>query len=401
MRAVLDDWLFWARRDQLPPPGAWRTWLYLGGRGAGKTRAGAEWISLRARRGMAQRIALIGPTFHDVREVMVEHGLRSLANERPCYEATRRRLVWANGAEAYCFSAEDPESLRGPQFDTAWCDELAYWARPDETLSTLGHGMRLGRPLTLVTTTPRPIPALKRLAAAKDTVMTRASTWSNAVHLAPDFVTAMNERWSGSVRDRQELFGDLIDDPIGAMWTRALLESRRDAAAHEFDRIVVAVDPPVSVGANADACGIVAAGRYEADGEQRAVVLADASTQGLAPLEWAKRAADLADALGADCIVAEGNNGGELVRTMLKLAAPHIPVRMAHARDNKRGRAEPVHALYASGRVAHKAVMPGLEDEMCAFGSEGFKGSPDRLDALVWAISDLLMSGSDPRVRGL
>lgn len=371
----------------------------MGGRGAGKTRAGAEWISLRVRSGLSKRIALIGPTFHDVREVMVEHGLRALSGERPAYEATRRRLVWSNGAEAYCFSAEDPEGLRGPQFDTAWCDELAYWAKPEEALATLAHGMRLGRPLTLVTTTPRPIAALKRLAAAKDTVMTRASTWSNVAHLAPGFVAAVNERWTGSVRDRQELMGDLIDDPAGAMWSRALLESRRDAAAHNFDRIVVAVDPPVSVGPNADACGIVAAGRYEADGEQRAIVLADASAQGLAPLAWAKRAADLAESLGADCIVAEGNNGGELVRTMLKLAAPLMPVRMVHARDNKRGRAEPIHGLYATGRVAHRAAMPELEDEMCAYGGDGFKGSPDRLDALVWAISDLLMSGAEPRVR--
>lgn len=269
----------------MPPLGDWRTWLLLGGRGAGKTRAGAEWVSLRVRRRLSGRIALIGPTFHDVREVMVEHGLRALAHERPAYEATRRRLVWANGAEAYCFSAEDPESLRGPQFDTAWCDELAYWAKPDEALATLAHAMRLGqRPLLLVTTTPRPIPALKRLAAAKDTMTTRASTWANAANLAPGFIAAVNERWTGSVRDRQELLGELIDDPAGAMWTRALLEARRDAVAHDFDRIVVAVDPPVSVGANANACGIVAAARYEADGEQRAIVLADASVQGLEPL---------------------------------------------------------------------------------------------------------------------
>jgi len=399
-KALLDDWLAWARPEQLPPPGDWRTWLFLGGRGAGKTRSGAEWVSHRARTGLSRRIALIGPTFHDVREVMVEWGLLALPHERPRFEATRRRLVWANGAEASCFSAEDPESLRGPQFDAAWCDELAYWARPDAALATLSHALRLGRqPLMMVTTTPRPVPVLKRLMQAKDSVITNASTWDNAPNLAPGFIMAMNERWTGSARDRQELLGELVEDFSGALWMRAQLERLRDATAYRFDRIVVAVDPPVSVGENADACGIVAAGRYEAEREPRAIVLADATVQGLEPMAWAHRAAELADTLGADCILAEGNNGGELVRTMLSMAAPHIPVRIVHARHNKRLRAEPVSALYVQGRVAHKQALPDLEDEMCGFGGEGFTKSPDRLDALVWALSDLLLSNADPRVR--
>ena len=399
-KALLDDWLAWARPEQLPPPGDWRTWLFLGGRGAGKTRSGAEWVSHRARTGLSRRIALIGPTFHDVREVMVEWGLLALPHERPRFEATRRRLVWANGAEASCFSAEDPESLRGPQFDAAWCDELAYWSRPDAALATLSHALRLGRrPLMMVTTTPRPVPALKLLMQAKDSVITNAPTWANAPNLAPGFIAAMNERWTGSARDRQELLGELVEDFAGALWTRALLERSRDAAPYRFDRIVVAVDPPVSVGESADACGIVAAGRYAVDSEPRAIVLADATAQGLEPMVWAQRAAELADALGADCILAEGNNGGELVRTMLSMAAPHIPVRIVHARYNKRLRAEPISALYMQGRVAHKHALPELEDEMCGFGGEGFSKSPDRLDALVWALSDLLLASTEPRVR--
>ncbi|GAM98854.1 genetransfer agent terminase protein [alpha proteobacterium U9-1i] len=401
-RAVLDDFAVWGRLEQLPPSGDWRTWMFLGGRGAGKTRAGAEWVSHRARNGLSRRIALIGPTFHDVREVMVEWGLLALPHERPRFEISRRRLVWSNGAEAGCFSAEDPESLRGPQFDAAWCDELAYWTRPDATLGTLAHALRLGRqPLLMVTTTPKPLPVLKQLARAKDTVVTTASTWANAPNLAPGFVAAMNERWSGSARDRQELLGELVEDFSGALWTRAQLEAARDSRPREFDRIVVAVDPPVSVGENADACGIIAAGRYEHDKEYRAIVLADATVQGLEPMAWARRAAELADALGADCILAEGNNGGELVRTMLSMAAPHIPVRLAHARHNKRQRAEPVSGLYTKGLVAHKQALPNLEDEMCGFGGEGFSRSPDRLDALVWALSDLLLSGGEPRVRAI
>jgi phage terminase large subunit-like protein len=401
---LLNDWRVWGRPEQIHPAGDWRVWLFMGGRGAGKTRAGAEWVSERARYGHARRIALIGPTFHDVREVMIEgsSGLRALADERPAYEASRKRLSWANGAQAYCFSAEDPESLRGPQFDAAWADELCFWAHPDETLATLEHGLRLGKkPLLMVTTTPRPMATLKRLIAARDTVVTRAATWNNRQNVAPDFIAALNQRWSGTARHRQELMGELIEDVEGALWRREQLEALRELPPASFDRLVVAVDPPASLGRNADACGIVAAGAWGEGMARRALVLADASVQGLAPDQWAARAANLARSLGADAIIAEANNGGEMVRAVLKVAAPDFVVRLVRASQGKRARAEPVAALYAQGRVGHAAAFPALEDEMCAFGVEGFTSSPDRLDALVWALTDLLMGGAQPRMRML
>lgn len=396
--ALLNDWRFWARREQLAPAGNWRSWLFLGGRGAGKTRSGAEWVAEQVRSGRARRIALIGPTFHDVREVMIEgnSGLRALHGARPVYEPSRKRLVWPNGAQAFAFSAEDPESLRGPQFDAAWADELCFWSRPDETLSTLSFGLRLGqRPRLMVTTTPRPIAALKSLMARKDTALTRATTLENRHNVSPDFVAALTERWSGTAYHRQELLGELIEDIEGALWKRADLEKLRVRAGEAFDRVVVAVDPPAGGGT----CGIVAAGCC-GDGSARvATVLADASVTGAAPHVWAARVAELARSLGADAIVAEANNGGAMVHAVLKAAAPDMIVRLVHAAHGKRTRAEPIAALYAQGRVKHAAAFAELEDEMCAFGADDFRGSPDRVDALVWALTDLLLGGSSPRLR--
>lgn len=397
------DWEAWAHGAQLPPPGDWRAWVFMGGRGAGKTRAGAEWVSAGVREGRFSRVALIAPTFQDVREVMIDgpSGLRSLPYDRPHYEPSRKRLTWANGALAFCFSAEDPASLRGPQFDAAWCDELCFWSYPDETLEILAHGLRLGdRPLMLATTTPRPIRALKKLLARPDTVVTQAGTFANAHNLAPDFTRALREHWTGSARERQELLGELIEDVEGAMWRRADLEAVRVQTHPPLTRIVVAVDPPAAQGARAAQCGIIAAGIY---GEpRRAVVLADASVQGVAPQDWAARAAALARSLNAGAIVAESNNGGEMVRAVLRAAAPDIPVRLVRASEGKRARAEPIAALYARGLVSHAAAFAALEDEMCSFGAEGAGASPDRLDALVWALTDLMMVPvREPHVRTL
>ena len=402
---LLSDWIVWGRTHQRPPGGDWRCWVFMGGRGAGKTRAGAEWVSELARYGRAGRIALIGPTFHDVREVMIEgnSGLRSLPHARPTYEASRRRLVWSNGAQAACLSAEDPDSLRGPQFDAAWCDELCFWSYPDQALETLEHGLRLGaRPRMMVTTTPKPIRALKRLLGAADTVVTRSSTWDNEHNVSPDFIAALRSRWDGTVRHRQELLGELIEEPEGALWRRAEIEALRERPEGSFDRIVVAVDPPASVGANADACGIIAAAVRGEGLARNAVVLADGSVQGAAPHVWAARAAALARSTGAHSIVAEANNGGEMVRAVLKAAAPEFYVRLVRASDGKRARAEPIAALYAQGRVKHASTFADLEDQMCAFGAEGYGESPDRLDALVWALTDLLLGGACvPQVRML
>jgi phage terminase large subunit-like protein len=247
----------------------------------------------------------------------------------------------------------------------------------------------------VVTTTPKPIAALKRLIGLATTAVTRGSTKRNAMNLSPGFVEAVAARWAGTAYGRQELEGEIIDDPEGALWRRAEIEARRLSEYPPLDHVVVAVDPPA--GMEGAACGIVAAGSYGS----RAIVLADASAQGLTPLGWAERAANLARSLGTRLIVAEANNGGEMVRTVLNQVAPDIVVRLVHARHGKRARAEPIAALYEQGRVAHAGVFAALEDEMCSFGAAGFSGSPDRLDALVWALTELLIFGAHPRVSSL
>jgi phage terminase large subunit-like protein len=406
-RAMNEDFALWANPGQTPPPGDWRVWLFLGGRGAGKTRAGAEWVRAAVRSGRCGRIALVGPTLHDVREVMIEgpSGLRSgAAEDRPVFAAGRRLLSWPNGAQAMAFSAEDPASLRGPQFDAAWGDELCYWAHPDDALATLELALRLGeRPRLCLTTTPKPIGALKTLLSRPDVAATRAATRENAANLAREFIEAVERRYGGTVYGRQELEGLLIEDPEGALWRRAEVEALRTGPVPRdaLTRVVVAVDPPASAGSGADACGIVAAGILEEQGVRRAVVLADASVQGLRPQGWARRAMSLAEDLDADAVVAEANNGGEMVRSVLQAAGATTPVKLVRASRGKRARAEPIAALYAQGVVTHAAAFPALEDEMCAFGASGFSGSPDRVDALVWALSDLMLSGGRPRLRAL
>ncbi|MGE0596598.1 MAG: terminase family protein, partial [Hyphomonadaceae bacterium] len=267
------DWWVWSRPSQRPPECDWRDWLFLGGRGAGKTRAGSEWVSFLARTGAAKRIALVGPTFHDVREVMIEgaSGLRALPHrDRPAYEPSRRRLIWPNGAQAFGFSAEDVDGMRGPQFDAAWCDELCHWKSPGAALQVLAHALRMGEtPLMLVTSTPKPSAALKMLLADSGTAVTRASTFENRANLAPGFIASLEERWSGSAHERQELLGELLEDHEGALWTRALIEAARTGAWRQPDRVIVVVDPPAGVGKGANACGIIAAGRFEVNGQSR------------------------------------------------------------------------------------------------------------------------------------
>ena len=397
---ALDDWPSWAHTAQLPPDGRWKTWLFLGGRGAGKTRAGSEWIRARIAAG-ARRIALIGPTHGDVREVMIAgpSGLRSLGTraERPVWETTRRRLLWPNGAVAYTFSGEDPDALRGPQFDTAWADEFAAWRHAQSTLDMLRFGLRLGDdPRLMVTTTPRPIPALKRLIAANGTVMTHAGSAANAANLAPGFIEDLRAHYGASRLALQELEGRLIDDPEGALWTRAQIDAALAMEAFEPERIVVAVDPPAS--ATGDECGIVVAGIAGQRREARYAVLADRSLRAR-PEGWAKRVAEAYRSFDADEVIAEANQGGDMVRAVLSAACPGLPVRLVHASRAKRARAEPIAALYAAGRVRHEGRMLQLEDQMCAFGAPDFSGSPDRVDALVWAISALSQGGLEPRLR--
>lgn len=394
-RALLHDWRFWADPRQLPPPGAWRTWLMMAGRGFGKTRAGAEWVRMVAEADGSARIALVGATLGEVRRVMVE-GESGILNvsplaTRPKWEPSRGRLVWQSGAQAFAYSGENPDALRGPQHSHAWCDELAKWAYPQASWDVLAMGLRLGaRPRALVTTTPRPIALLRALAAASDTVLVTGRTTDNR-HLPEAFRAAMIADYGGTRLGRQELDGELIDDLPGALWTRTLIEGARAKAAPSFTRVVVGVDPSASVGG--DACGIVAVGLGD-DGI--AYVIADASIAGASPERWARAVADCADRVGADRVIAEANNGGAMVASVLAAADASMPVKLVHAAHGKVARAEPVAALYERGRVRHLGAFPALEDELCGLiaggGYEGPGRSPDRADALVWALTELMLT---------
>lgn len=417
LAAAMPAWGAIARASQLPPPGDWRQWLLIGGRGSGKTRAGAEWtramalgeapIAARAH----GRIALVAETLGDAREVMIEgeSGLRAnAAGARPVFEAARRRLVFGNGAVAQIFSSEDPEALRGYQFDAAWGDELAKWKHAEACFDNLQLGLRLGsRPRVLFTTTPRPVPLVRRMldeagagGAAGGTVVTHMRTLENAGNLGAGFLAAMRARYGGSRLGRQELDGEMIEAREDALFDRAQIDRLRVRAAPPLRRIVVAVDPPATATKRSDACGIVAAGIA---GDGTIYVLADASRTGARPHEWARAAVALYERLEADRIVAEVNQGGDMVEAVIRAVAPAVPVRAVRATRGKWVRAEPVAALYEQGRVRHAGSFAALEDEMCDFGPDGLANgrSPDRLDAMVWAVTALTAPAAEPRVRGL
>jgi phage terminase large subunit-like protein len=393
------------RRDQRPPGGDWRSWLILGGRGSGKTRAGAEWVQALATGESPVRIALIGETLGDAREVMVDgvSGIWRIARvDRPAFEVSRRRLIWPNGSTAQLFSSEDPESLRGPQFDYAWADEIGKWKHAEETWDMLQFGLRLGAlPRQAATTTPRATPLLKRLITEPGAVLTRLATRDNADNLAPGFIAALEQRYGGTRLGRQELDGEMIEDRDDALWSRSLIERSRIRAPGPMRRIVVAVDPPASEVARDSCCGVVVAGLGE-DG--RAVVLADCSVERASPARWADAVARAYRRFQADRVIAEINQGGDMVTAILRAADANLPISTVSARRGKRARAEPVAALYEQGRVAHAGAFSALEDQMCDFGPDGLStgASPDRLDALVWALTALMLTGAgEPRVRGV
>jgi phage terminase large subunit-like protein len=396
---------------QRPPERAkngepWLTWLILGGRGAGKTRAGAEWVRSVAADDPKARIALIGETEQDVRAVMIEGVSGLLAvhpwHAQPEWSPTLRTVRWGNGAVAQLFSAENYQALRGPQFSAAWCDELAKWRHAEDTFDMLQFGLRLGeRPRQVVTTTPRPIALLQRLIDDPRTAVTHATTVTNAFNLAPAFVETVLSRYAGTRLGRQEIEGEIIEERSDALWSRAQMEECRVVAAPPLARIVVAVDPPASARDGADACGIVAAGRAE-DGT--VYVLADETISGASPQRWAMAAIALWRRLSADTLVAEVNQGGDMVRAVIGEADPQVPVTAVRATRGKYLRAMPVAQLYEQGRVKHAGTFPALEDEMCDFGPGGLTSgrSPDRLDAMVWAVSALTFAAKgEPRVRGL
>lgn len=412
---------FWALDHQLPPEGDWRTWVIMGGRGAGKTRAGSEWVRSEVEGagpldpGRSRRVALVGETIDQVREVMVfgESGILACSppDRRPVWEAGRRRLVWPNGAIAQVFSAHEPESLRGPQFDAAWVDELAKWKKAEDTWDMLQFGLRLGtHPRQCVTTTPRNVGVLKQILKNPSTVTTHAPTEANRAYLAKSFLDEVRTRYADTRLGRQELDGVLLEDTEGALWTMAMLDKHRlGSDTPVLDRIVVAVDPPVTGHKGSDECGIVVAGVFAKGppGDWKAVVLEDASVTAASPSEWAEAALSAMERHQADRLVAEVNQGGDLVESVIRQIDAAVPYKAVRATRGKVTRAEPVAALYEQGRVSHAGNMAALEDQMCRMTSHGYegKGSPDRVDALVWALHELIIepvaSYRRPQVRTL
>ena len=403
----LYHWNFWARPEQLAPAGDWSIWLIMAGRGFGKTRAGAEWVRSIAESDGSARFALVGANYAETRTVMVEgeSGLLSVTPpaQRPTWEPSLKRLSWDNGAQAHLYSAAEPEGLRGPQNSHAWCDEIAKWmnnaGQAEAAWNNLKMGLRLGyRPQIVATTTPRPVPLVRALASG-EVAITTGRTQDNALHLPDAFLTAMTADFGGTRLGRQELDGELIEDVEGALWTRALIEECRVSASPDFVRVVIGVDPPAS--ATGDACGIVIVGLGQ-DG--KAYLLADCSAQKASPETWARRVADAADRFEADRVIAEANQGGAMVKSVLHAANISLPVKLVHASHGKVARAEPVAALYENARVHHVGAFQRLEDEMCGLliggGYEGPGRSPDRADALVWALTELMLGRRRaPRVR--
>ena len=383
------DWDFWARPDQKAPEEDFLVWLICAGRGFGKTRSGAEYIRQRVKSGEAKNIALIGRTAADVRDVMVNGPSGLLAccppDERPVYEPSRRRIIWPNGAIAQTFSSQKPDQLRGPQHDTAWCDELAAWEYPYDTWDQLMFGLRLGDPKCVVTTTPRPIQLVRDLIKSDKVVVTRGTTFDNKDNLAGSFFDHILDKYDQTTLGRQELYAELIDEIPGALWTRATIESGRVAEAPPLARIIIAVDPAMSSKRDSDETGIIVAGLGE-DGDF--YVIEDLSGR-LSVDKWARVVVDAYHRLGADRVVAEVNQGGDLVEKVIRQIDSGISYRAIRASKGKFARAEPVASRYEQARCHHVGAYPQLEDQLCSYSSTFMPQSPDRLDALVYAITEL------------
>jgi predicted phage terminase large subunit-like protein len=365
------------------------------GRGGGKTRAGSEWILKRVREG-SRHIALIGQTASDVRDTMVELGESSIMKvarleERPIYEPSKRRLTFPNGAVATTFTGEEPDQLRGPQHDSVWIDELAKFKYPEETWDMMEFGLRLGKnPQVFCTTTPRPIPIIKRLVKDPMTIDVRFSTMQNAENLSPIFIQRVKERYAGTRLGRQELDGEILDDNPYALWQRAVLDEQRVKQAPQLNRVVVGVDPAVTGNEDSDETGIIVAGKG-VDGHY--YVIDDQTMRG-SPNEWALMVVKCYQTHKADRIVAEVNNGGDMVEATLKTVNRSLSFRAVHATRGKAIRAEPIAALYEQGKVHHVGTYPQLEDQMCEWiPNEPDQKSPDRMDAMVWALTELSTRG--------
>lgn len=386
--AVASNWRKIARPAQIAPAGDWRVWLIQAGRGWGKTRTGAEWVREQVESGK-RRIALIGPTAADCRDVMVEgdSGILSVCtSNRPNYEPSKRRVTWPNGAIATTYSADEPDRLRGPQHDAAWADEPGAWKYATDAWDMMMFGLRLGdNPRVVATTTPRPIQLIRDLLKLPGTHVTRGRTQDNESNLAPQFLEQIVGKYKDTRLGRQELEGELLDDVPGALWQRAQLDALRVTVAPELVRVVTAIDPAMTSGEKADETGIVAAGKGVDD---HWYVLADRSCRDT-PDGWGKRAVGVHREFKGDRIVAEVNNGGEMVEHVLRTIDRELPYKAVHASRGKRVRAEPIAALYEQGKVHHVGGLPQLEDQMCNYVPDDYDGSPDRVDALVWALTEL------------
>jgi predicted phage terminase large subunit-like protein len=393
-------WDFWARENQREPAGEWANWLILAGRGYGKTRTGAEMVRRWAPR--FSRVNIIGATADDARDIMIEGESGILAvcppHERPLYLPSKRCLEWPNGARTLIFSAEEPDRLRGKQHMKLWCDELAAWRRP-ESFAQAMLGLRLGvLPQVVITTTPKPTRLLRELMAAPATVVTRGSTYENRAHLARGFFARIIKRYEGTRLGRQELNAELLEDVEGALWTGQLIDDARIEPSQlpDMSQIVVAIDPAVTSGEDADETGIVVAGRG-VDGD--AYVLSDLTCR-LTPNEWGQRAVDAYREFEADRIVAEVNNGGDLVEGVIRTIDRYASFRAVRATRGKVVRAEPISALYEQEKVHHAGVFAELETQMCSFVPDHLDGSPDRVDALVWALTELMIDPEpQPNIR--
>lgn len=397
------DWSFWARPKQVAPDWGWLTWLIKAGRGFGKTRTGVEWVRslvegptpLTAPENAQPYITIIGDTPADIRDFIIKgpSGFRACCppDNRPVYNKSNRELVWKNGIRALLFSAEDPEALRGASGSCAWWDELAKARYAEEGWENLLYGLRESTPKVLVTTTPRVKPLIKRLIKDPTTHVTDGSTYENWANLSQSYFDLVIKPREGTRSGRQEIFGEFLEDVPGALWTYGLIEKLRVRQAPQLDRVLVAVDPPATSGENASECGIVCAGISGSVKDGVGYVLDDESEGAMSPTAWAKKAIDLYHKRSADRIVIEVNQGGEMAEAVLKQVDPTVPVKMVRASRGKKTRAEPASALYEKGRVHHVGQFSDMEDQMCGYTGEG--DSPDRMDALVWALTDLFKLG--------
>lgn len=399
MAALKWHWPFWARPNQLAPEGDWITWLLLAGRGFGKTRCGAEWVRQQAKAFPGCRIALVGETAADCRKVMVdgESGILACSppDFMPTYYPTNRQLVWPNGSIAETYNATEPDQLRGPQHHFAWCDEIAKWKYMQATWDQVQMGLRLGeKPQQVITTTPRPLELIKKILNDKDTVVTKGRTYDNSGNLAAPFLKKITEEYEGTRLGRQELEAEILDDIPGALWSRSGIDMNRSSEVPlDMERVIVAVDPATSNEEGSDETGIVVVGlARDADGYAKGYVLEDGSIKG-SPEEWARRVVHLYRKWEADKIVAEKNQGGDMVASVIKAVDRSLAPKLVHASRGKYIRAEPISSLYEQNRVSHVGRFDKLEDQMCTFSVDNIRGngmgSPDRVDALVWGLTEL------------